>query len=103
MVALPKYGSFTPVIYGYNKYGTLIDLNVENVIYECDSEVGTIKDDGTFFADGSQNGLIKVKWNQLETFIRIKYLKEESELVLSNYISGHPKCRESTFHRLKGR
>lgn len=95
VVALPKYGSFTPVVYGYNKYGTLIDLNVENVIYECDSEVGTIKDDGTFFADGSRNGLIKVKWNQLETFIRIKYLKEESialrlDSVIVDGFAGYP-------------
>lgn len=76
-VMLPNYGSYTPVIYGYNQYGTLIDLGLKGVTYSCEQEVGTVKPDGSFFANGIRNGILKVRWNQLETSIHIKYLKED--------------------------
>lgn len=77
VVALPLYGSYTPVIYGYNQYGTLIDLQMKDLTFSCDPEVGTTNADGSFFANGSRDGILKVKKGELETAIRIKYLKEE--------------------------
>ena len=94
-VMLPRYGSYTPVIYGYNQYGTLINLGLKDVIYSCEKEVGTVREDGSFFANGSRDGILKVKWNQLETSIHIKYLKEEEislrlDSVIIDGYTGYP-------------
>lgn len=94
-VMLPVYGSYTPVIYGYNQYGTLINLGLKNVTYSCEKEVGTVREDGSFFANGSRDGILKVKWNQLETSIHIKYLKEEEislrlDSVIIDGYTGYP-------------
>ncbi len=48
----PKYGIYTPVVYGYNKYGQLINTDVK-VQLSCPSELGEIIKDGTtLFANG---------------------------------------------------
>lgn len=38
---------YTPVIYGYNKYGILIDTNVQGVKLSCDKKCGKISGKGT--------------------------------------------------------
>ncbi len=45
---------YTPVIYGYNQYGVLVDTDVKDYTLSCPSALGTISDDGkTFTATGS--------------------------------------------------
>lgn len=51
----PIYSSFVPVIYGYDKYGNLIDENVQNVVLTCDSNVGSTN--GNTFIAGSKAAL----------------------------------------------
>lgn len=41
-VRVPVYSTFTPTILGYNKYGELINENVEGVTFSIDSEYGTV-------------------------------------------------------------
>ena len=53
-VRMPRYGSYRPVFYGYNKYGKLIDMDVEGVTLSCDGALGEIVADGsTLYATGS--------------------------------------------------
>lgn len=50
----PQYGIYTPVIYGYNKYGLLIDTNIEGYTLSCPEALGEIVNDGTsLFSNGS--------------------------------------------------
>ena len=50
----PKYGIYTPKFYGYNKYGMLLDLDVQGVTLSCPESMGEIINDGTtFYATGS--------------------------------------------------
>ncbi len=50
----PKYGLYTPVIYGYNKYGVMISDNVTDYTLSCPAELGEIVQDGkTLFGNGS--------------------------------------------------
>ena len=49
----PKYGIYTPHFYGYNKYGVLIDRDVQGVKLSCPASVGHIKNDTTFIGDGT--------------------------------------------------
>ena len=51
-VKMPKYGNYTPVIYGYNKYGLLIDTDVEDFVLSCSNELGEIINNNTLFARG---------------------------------------------------
>lgn len=41
---LPLYASYTPVIYGYNKYGRLVDINFKDATLEADEAYCKIKD-----------------------------------------------------------
>lgn len=53
-ITLPKYGYYTPVIYGYNKYGVLINTNVQDYTLTCPGELGEITNNGTsLFANGN--------------------------------------------------
>ena len=51
---LPRYGYYTPVIYGYNKYGVLVDANLQGYTLSCSSALGEIANGGTsLFANGT--------------------------------------------------
>lgn len=77
-VKLPKYGTFTPVILGYNQYGKLIEVDVKDITYTCEASTGSMLEDNRFFANGHQDGMLKAKIGNLETAIHIQYLKQES-------------------------
>ena len=54
VMRLPQYALYRPVIYGYNKYGKLIDMDVEGVKLSCENTLGEITDNGTaLYATGS--------------------------------------------------
>mgnify|MGYP002622267220 CR=1 FL=1 len=61
--ALPRYGMAAPDFVGYNRFGVLIDTHVEGVTLSCDETLGHILNDGRFFADGTQNGLLHAVLN----------------------------------------
>ncbi len=42
-VKLPKYGLYTPVIYGYNQYGQLVDTNVTGFTLEASDALGDVE------------------------------------------------------------
>lgn len=44
---VPQHSLYHPVVYGYNKYGRLIDMNVADVVLSCDDALGEIQDGGT--------------------------------------------------------
>lgn len=52
-LTLPKYGQYTPVIYGYNKYGRLVDVNVTDYKLSAAEDLGRVVADGkTLVATG---------------------------------------------------
>ncbi|MDE6321390.1 MAG: phosphodiester glycosidase family protein [Muribaculaceae bacterium] len=59
--SLPKFGTYTPVIYGYNKYGVLVSDNVTGFALECQPELGTITNGNTLLASGSKCGVLTAK------------------------------------------
>ena len=69
-VKSPKYGNYTPVIYGYNKYGLLIDTNVEGFTLSCPQELGQIINDGaTLFANGDGSHLLTATYGDAQANI----------------------------------
>lgn len=81
---VPKYGIYTPVIYGYNQYGMLIDTEVEGFTLEVDQSLGTIKDGSTFFGTGSGTGELTAVYNGISTTLPITIVGSADDMRLSN-------------------
>ena len=74
----PKYGIYTPVFYGYNQYGVLVDTDVQGVTLSCDPALGEITNDGkTFYATGEGLHALKASYNGLTASIAVTV--EESD------------------------
>lgn len=44
---LPKYGLYRPTVYGYNKYGQLVDTDVKGYTLEAPEALGSVQPDGS--------------------------------------------------------
>lgn len=82
---IPKYGIYTPVVYGYNQYGMLIDTDVQGFTVEVDEALGIIKDDGqTFFATGSGDGVLTAVFNGLTATLPVSIVGSADDMRLTN-------------------
>ena len=71
-VKMPKYGNYTPVIYGYNKYGLLIDNNVTDYTLTCESELGEIiNNNSTLFAKGDGSHLLTATFGNISASVPV--------------------------------
>lgn len=61
---LPRYGFVKPEFLGYNRYGLLLDTDLQGVKLSCAPEVGEILEDGTFLASGSEGGIITATFQE---------------------------------------
>ena len=69
-IKLPLYGTYRPVVYGYNQYGALINTDVTDFELSCDATIGHIED-GQFVASGTEDGLLQISYNGATTYVRI--------------------------------
>lgn len=61
---LPKYSYYTPTIYGYNKYGVLVDTDLKGVQLSCDAALGVVTDNGgTLYANGNGTHALTATYN----------------------------------------
>lgn len=67
---LPQYGRYAPIIYGYNRYGQLIDTDVKGYTLSAPAELGAI-DGTTLLADGSGCHPLKATLGNLEATIAV--------------------------------
>ncbi|MBQ9076684.1 MAG: phosphodiester glycosidase family protein [Muribaculaceae bacterium] len=75
----PKYGLYKPVFYGYNKYGLLIDTDVQGVTLYCPEELGEITNDGTtLFGNGSGTHALTATYNGMTASIPVTIETENS-------------------------
>ena len=68
-VKMPKYGNYTPIIYGYNKYGLLINTNVTDFALSCSNELGEIINNNTLFATGDGTHLLTATYGGITTSV----------------------------------
>jgi len=80
---VPKFGVYTPVIYGYNQYGMLIDTDVQGFTLEADASLGVIKDGSTFFATGSGDGHITAVYNGITAALPISIVGSADDMSLT--------------------
>ncbi len=81
---VPKYGIYSPVIYGYNQYGMLIDTDVQGFTLEVPENLGTVKDGNTFFANGSGDGEIIAIYNGISATLPISIVGSGDDMSLTN-------------------
>lgn len=63
-INLPRYGQYTPTIYGYNKYGALVSTNLKGVTLSCDKALGTVVGGGgVLLASGSGTHALTATYN----------------------------------------
>lgn len=68
----PQYGLFKPVVYGYNKYGMLVDTDVKEVKLTCDDKIGEIINDGTtFYGTKEGTGVLTATYNGMTASIPV--------------------------------
>ncbi len=62
-IRIPQHCVYRPTIYGFNKYGILVDTDVKDFELSCSSEYGTIKDKTSFVALATGNHEITCTYN----------------------------------------
>ncbi len=91
-MTFPKYGIYTPTIYGYNKYGVMVNSNVQGFTLTCPAELGEITNEGTsFFGNGDGLHALTATYNGLTATIPVTIQSASSaefkynDVLLDNY------------------
>lgn len=70
---LPQYSHYKPVIYGYNKYGVLIDTDLQDITLSCSPELGEVQENGTsLYVKGTGMHVLSATYGQLSADIIIE-------------------------------
>lgn len=72
--SLPRYGVALPKFLGYNKYGVMIDTDVQGVTLSCAPELGEILDDGRFLASGEKGGTLYAHLGNITTELEVRLI-----------------------------
>lgn len=80
-IRLPRYGVIKPRFLSYDKYGMLINKNLQGVDLSCDPSTGYINEKGEFVFSGGTNGILTGTYHQLNTNIRVEVV-EEAEIFI---------------------
>lgn len=80
--SLPHYGIYTPVIYGFNKYGKLIDTDVKG--FTLTSDAGTVSADGSTLT-ASNKGTYALQANLGNLTASIPVTVTDAEEVMPKY------------------
>ena len=72
--SLPRYGVALPKFLGYNKYGVMIDTDVQGVKLSCDPTLGEILEDGHFLASGEQGGTLHAALGDITTELEVRLI-----------------------------
>ncbi len=89
---VPKYGYYTPKFYGYNKYGVLVNTDLQGVKLSCLSELGEVVEDGkTLFGNGGGTHALTATYNGVTASIAVTVdditepLFRHSKVLLDSY------------------
>ena len=83
----PKYGIYTPQIYGYNQYGVLVDTDVKGFTLSCPAALGEIINDGsTLFGNGSGTHTLTATYNGITATIPVTIESTVPEIKYSNVL-----------------
>lgn len=85
--SLPYCGYYTPHFLGYNKYGVLLDPDVDGVQLTCDPTVGEVQNGGrSFFASSRTGGKLTASFGNATTEIEIRIVPGNMRLRLDSVV-----------------
>jgi len=76
----PVYSTFRPVILAYNKYGDIIDHDLQGVQLSCDPSIGTCDGDEFTAAGESATGLLTATYNGISVSKEMNVMHAELSL-----------------------
>ena len=81
----PKYGVYTPKVYGYNQYGMLVNTEVKGVTISCPESLGHVIGDTTFYADGTaREGALTATYQGATVSMPIQILDGVDNIKIAN-------------------
>lgn len=89
-VKLPQYGSYTPIVYGYNRYGQLIDTDVKGFTLTAPAALGTTTG-STLVASGAGTHALTATLGDMTTTVAVTVdasyaaAPRHSALLIDNY------------------
>ena len=103
---MPKYGYFRPKFYGFNKYGYLVDTDVQGVKLSCSAELGEVVENGeTLFCNGGGLHPLTATYNGVTATLAVSVddkndpIFRHDKVVLNGYddykVDVYGKVRES--------
>lgn len=69
-VVLPRFGSYTPVIFGYNQYGQLVDTDIQDFELSAPAELGVVEGK-TLLASGSGMHALTATYNGMSATVAV--------------------------------
>lgn len=91
-MVFPKYGIYSPIIYGYNKHGLMVNNNVQGFTLSCPSALGEITNEGvTLFGNGDGTHALTATYNGLTAQLPVTISTANSaefkytDVLLDNY------------------
>ena len=69
-IKLPVYGTYTPLVFGYNQYGALINTDVQGFELSCDASLGHIEN-GELVASGTESGYLTITYQGATTKVYV--------------------------------
>lgn len=74
----------TPIIYGYNAAGILIDTNLDGAILSCPESLGTIDDSQRKFIASGTTGMLRAEYNGLEAKVPVEIISTDYKAISSD-------------------
>ncbi len=88
VMTLPKYGYYTPVIYGYNQYGVLVSTDVKGYTLSCPEALGVATNEGTtLFSNGSGCHVLTAEYNGHKAELVVTVGEGEPSFRLDNVLT----------------
>lgn len=88
VMTLPKYGYYTPVIYGYNQYGVLVSTDVKGFTLSCPETLGVTTNGGsTLFSNGGGCHVLTADYNGIKAELVVTVGEGEPQFRLDNVLT----------------
>lgn len=85
-VKVPKLASYKPTILAYDKYGNLINENLEGFTLSCDASLGSVTHNGSTFVATSGVGTLTASYNGLKATKEITVVDGEVMMQLDSLV-----------------
>ncbi|MDD2961123.1 MAG: phosphodiester glycosidase family protein [Muribaculaceae bacterium] len=73
----PKNGVYVPQFYGYNKYGVMVDSNLQGVTLSCPDQLGHIENLSTFVGSGDGTYALTGDYKGIKTTIPVTIVETD--------------------------